>query len=270
MLHSFTDHPTDALLEQYAIGKLDEPDLGFVEEHLLVCEQCRDRLTEQDDFVRATRAAARQLRDVPLDFTHHTANGPILLLVRRAESGRWRASFAGQDLEGAQDFATVAEANAIDADNGTGAGRLFYTYVSGNHANSAAWWLLLRQLNEAERGPETRELAHAYAILGAGMTVMWPPLWRRGLRYTDRAAAINERLGDLWGKGNALNMRGLALHAAGRYEEAADVLGHADALFERPGDSWQRNAATWNRALSLYRLGDHQGAVDAAAQTADV
>jgi signal transduction histidine kinase len=144
--------------------------------------------------------------------------------------------------------------------------RLFYTYVSGNHANSAAWWLLLRQLNEAERGPENRELAHAYAILGAGMTVMWPPLWRRGLRYTDRAATINERLGDLWGKGNALNMRGLALHAAGRYAEAADALAHAGALFERPGDSWQRNAATWNRALSLYRLGDHRGAVDGARQ----
>lgn len=142
--------------------------------------------------------------------------------------------------------------------------RLFYTYVSGKHANSAAWWLMLRQLNEAERGPENRELAHAYAILGAGMAVMWPPLWRRGLRYTDRAATINERLGDLWGKGNALNMRGLALHAAGRYAEAADVLGHAGALFEQPGDSWQRNAATWNRALSLYRLGDHAGAVDAA------
>ncbi|MGH9035452.1 MAG: histidine kinase, partial [Acidimicrobiia bacterium] len=142
--------------------------------------------------------------------------------------------------------------------------RLFYTYVSGNKGNAASWWLLLRQLNEAELGPETRELAHAYSILGAGMAVMWPPLAKRGLHYTDRAAAIHDRLGDLWGKGQALNMRGLALLAAGRFAEGADALGHAAVLLERPGDPWERNAATWNRALSLYRLGDLRAAAEEA------
>ena len=36
-------------LEQYSKGLLDEPRVGAVEEHLLVCEQCRERLTEYDD-----------------------------------------------------------------------------------------------------------------------------------------------------------------------------------------------------------------------------
>jgi hypothetical protein len=52
--HKFPDqlvsvHIDDNLLSQYSTGVLEEPALGQIEEHLLVCEQCCARLTVFDD-----------------------------------------------------------------------------------------------------------------------------------------------------------------------------------------------------------------------------
>jgi anti-sigma factor ChrR (cupin superfamily) len=44
-----TEHVPDEWLAEYSKGRLDEPQLGEVEEHLLICERCRVRLTEFDD-----------------------------------------------------------------------------------------------------------------------------------------------------------------------------------------------------------------------------
>jgi hypothetical protein len=54
-------HITDTALEQYSLEHLAEPDLGTVEEHLLICATCQDRLQEVDEFVRAFRAAHTRL-----------------------------------------------------------------------------------------------------------------------------------------------------------------------------------------------------------------
>ena len=43
------DHVPDEWLAEYSKGRLEEPRLGQVEEHLLVCERCRQRLTQFDD-----------------------------------------------------------------------------------------------------------------------------------------------------------------------------------------------------------------------------
>ena len=43
------EHVPDERLAQYSKGLLDEPQLGDVEEHLLICERCRLRLTEFDN-----------------------------------------------------------------------------------------------------------------------------------------------------------------------------------------------------------------------------
>lgn len=43
------DHISDEWLEQYSVGAIEEPPLARVEEHLLICESCRKRLTEFDD-----------------------------------------------------------------------------------------------------------------------------------------------------------------------------------------------------------------------------
>jgi anti-sigma factor RsiW len=44
-----TDHVPDQHLADYGKGQLPEPRLGEVEEHLLICERCRARLTEYDN-----------------------------------------------------------------------------------------------------------------------------------------------------------------------------------------------------------------------------
>ena len=58
-------HATDELLEQYSLGTLSESQAEPLEEHLLVCEQCQDRLDQTDAFIAATRAAARKLLNEP-------------------------------------------------------------------------------------------------------------------------------------------------------------------------------------------------------------
>ena len=44
-----TEHVQDEQLAEYSKGLLDELQLGEVEEHLLICERCRERLTEFDN-----------------------------------------------------------------------------------------------------------------------------------------------------------------------------------------------------------------------------
>lgn len=103
-------HSSADILERYSLGCLGEPDLGRLEEHLLVCEACQVRLEQVDGFVGAIQAAARELRETPLNLVHFTEDGPIRLSVERADDD-WQASFDGRELEGAERFSTLAEAN---------------------------------------------------------------------------------------------------------------------------------------------------------------
>jgi len=56
-------HASDECLEQYALGALQEPLLGEIEEHLLLCSQCQEHLEEIDTFRAAMRNAAARLED---------------------------------------------------------------------------------------------------------------------------------------------------------------------------------------------------------------
>ncbi|MBS1877702.1 MAG: hypothetical protein JSU00_31105 [Acidobacteria bacterium] len=39
-----TAHLSEEIIEQFAMGKLQEPELAPAEEHLLVCQRCRDEV----------------------------------------------------------------------------------------------------------------------------------------------------------------------------------------------------------------------------------
>jgi hypothetical protein len=54
-------HASDECLEQYAQGSLEEPLLGELEEHLLLCSQCQEHLKEIDHYRAAMRSAAARL-----------------------------------------------------------------------------------------------------------------------------------------------------------------------------------------------------------------
>jgi hypothetical protein len=60
MPNSLGSHPSDDDLEQYSLGRLGEEQAAPLEEHLLVCETCRGRVEEFDEFVAAMRAALRE------------------------------------------------------------------------------------------------------------------------------------------------------------------------------------------------------------------
>ncbi|MBZ5609481.1 MAG: zf-HC2 domain-containing protein [Acidobacteriia bacterium] len=47
----------DNLLERYAMGKLSEQESAPLEEHLLVCPPCQQRLDELDEFLAVTKTA---------------------------------------------------------------------------------------------------------------------------------------------------------------------------------------------------------------------
>lgn len=50
-------HPEETTLELYALGRLSEPELAELEEHLLVCATCQDRLDEATEYVQIVREA---------------------------------------------------------------------------------------------------------------------------------------------------------------------------------------------------------------------
>jgi anti-sigma factor RsiW len=56
-----TLHILDDDLEAYSFGRLDHAAIEPVEEHLLACADCRDRLGEWDEYIRAMRAACLTL-----------------------------------------------------------------------------------------------------------------------------------------------------------------------------------------------------------------
>jgi hypothetical protein len=44
------------------MASLPEPEIGPLEEHLLICDHCRNRLESTDEYVEAMRAAATTIR----------------------------------------------------------------------------------------------------------------------------------------------------------------------------------------------------------------
>ena len=53
-------HISDDQLELYLMGRLNEQELAPLEEHLLICEECRDRLEKTEAYIAAMRAILRR------------------------------------------------------------------------------------------------------------------------------------------------------------------------------------------------------------------
>ena len=56
------EHVGDDDLDQYALRTLPESACAALEEHLLICQSCRDRLQTTDEYVAAMRSAAVTVR----------------------------------------------------------------------------------------------------------------------------------------------------------------------------------------------------------------
>lgn len=101
-----TSHTASAVLELYALGRLSEPVLGRVEEHLLVCETCRNEVARHDRFINALRVLL-----VPMSFVHETEDGPVYSRTAPGPDGAWVARHWGHELDGARTCATILDAN---------------------------------------------------------------------------------------------------------------------------------------------------------------
>jgi len=82
----FPTHPSDELLEEYFFHRLEEARLAEVEEHLLICEACRNAVRELDAFIPSMKAAAArptgsQHRNLPIVNRIGVASTVALLLV---------------------------------------------------------------------------------------------------------------------------------------------------------------------------------------------
>ncbi|HVV11887.1 protein kinase domain-containing protein [Amycolatopsis sp.] len=125
-------------------------------------------------------------------------------------------------------------------------------------------WLMLRQVNVAERCPDNPELAHSYGVWGGAMTVTFPFLAHTGLRYVDRSRDLSRDKHDPRGEGHAASMRTCVLLGSARYTEGARAGARAAELLQQFGDRWEVNFASRNRAVCLYRSGKLREAVEEA------
>lgn len=103
-------HPPEDVLEQYSLGRLAGGELRGLEEHLLLCPKCQDRLTAVDAYVRAIRDGAKRLTDVRISLTHQTRDGPVHVYVIRSSKGKWIARLLGRELDLMRKFASVEQA----------------------------------------------------------------------------------------------------------------------------------------------------------------
>lgn len=106
-----TEHPDDDILEAHAIGVLPGVRLARVDEHLLICTPCQQRLREVGSFVEAIREAAARLMGTVV-VTHATEEGPVRLEAKKQTRRTWRARCEGPQLEGGEEFNSFREAYA--------------------------------------------------------------------------------------------------------------------------------------------------------------
>ena len=57
VLSTFHVHPTEDLLDEYVLGRLEEPARSILEDHLLTCSSCQSSLAELDNYIRAMKTA---------------------------------------------------------------------------------------------------------------------------------------------------------------------------------------------------------------------
>jgi hypothetical protein len=58
-------HMDEEKAEQYALGDIAEDEIAQCDEHLLVCEACRQRVQQADEWLLAVQTAASRLRREP-------------------------------------------------------------------------------------------------------------------------------------------------------------------------------------------------------------
>ena len=97
MPDSFHDHLEMDVVERYVFEDLAESELAPAEEHLLVCETCRQAVSEMDVFAPLLRPEAGIASAA---YQHTTADGPVVLEILSLPDSMWSAWIHGSRLDG--------------------------------------------------------------------------------------------------------------------------------------------------------------------------
>jgi class 3 adenylate cyclase/tetratricopeptide (TPR) repeat protein len=114
-------------------------------------------------------------------------------------------------------------------------------------------------IGHAELSGDKAALANAYSLLEAALVNLGE--WEKAV-YADRALALYEELGDLWGQGVVFNNLGARAYYEGRWDEAV-------RFYERGRDAWERIGDTINAATGTANTGEilsDQGKLEEAEQ----
>jgi hypothetical protein len=90
-------HIDEDMLERYALRWADEAQTVAVEEHLLVCDQCRDALIEAERYIGKLKPLLENTAVTVAE--HSTPEGPVPVRVRRASKRFWYARVVGAQLD---------------------------------------------------------------------------------------------------------------------------------------------------------------------------
>jgi hypothetical protein len=83
-------HQSGEDLESYSLGRLPPSRSAAFEQHLLICERCRAKLTAIE----------------PYNFVHYTGDGPFYSRITKLGTGNFLARHWGRSLEGGKEFHT--------------------------------------------------------------------------------------------------------------------------------------------------------------------
>jgi anti-sigma factor RsiW len=87
-------HISEATIEGYALGRFLGNCAGEVEEHLLLCEFCRAKISHEMQLIRALRAGFRVRMAA-----HTTADGVVELWIEQT-GDKWIGRLKGEMLHG--------------------------------------------------------------------------------------------------------------------------------------------------------------------------
>ncbi len=107
MADTFHDHLDMEAVERYVFNELAEAELEAAEEHLLVCETCRQGVSEADVFAPLLRPGDGAGSAA---YRHATAEGPVILEIQSLPEARWSAWIHGSRLDGRAQAGSAREA----------------------------------------------------------------------------------------------------------------------------------------------------------------
>ena len=107
---------SDESIEAYSLGRvIDDIEFAAIEEHLLVCHGCQDRLTDPDIYTKSIRSAfaSFHVEAVEMQAVHVTSEGGTYLWATEPEQGLWTARISRCEVDGRHVFSSCSMRSSI-------------------------------------------------------------------------------------------------------------------------------------------------------------